>query len=214
MRHNAPMATKILVVDNYDSFVFNLVQYLQQLGAECTVVRNDTVTAEEASKYDGVLISPGPGTPEKAGISVEMIKYCAQHSIPLFGVCLGHQAICVAFGATVSRAPELLHGKTSLVYHHQEGVLADIPSPFTATRYHSLCVEKDSVPNTLRITGATDSGLVMSMEHTSLPIQGVQFHPESVLTEHGHQMLANWLVMCGDKGAREKAVGLSPVVSR
>ena len=214
MRHNAPMATKILVVDNYDSFVFNLVQYLQQLGAECTVVRNDAVAAEEASKYDGVLISPGPGTPEKAGISVEMIKYCAQHSIPLFGVCLGHQAIGVAFGATVSRAPELLHGKTSLVYHQQEGVLADIPSPFTATRYHSLCVEKDSVPNTLHITGTTDSGLVMSMEHTTLPIQGVQFHPESVLTEHGHQMLANWLVMCGDTGAREKAVGLSPVVSR
>jgi para-aminobenzoate synthetase component 2 len=208
------MATKILVVDNYDSFVFNLVQYLQQLGAECTVVRNDAVAAEEASKYDGVLISPGPGTPEKAGISVEMIKYCAQHSIPLFGVCLGHQAIGVAFGATVSRAPELLHGKTSLVYHQQEGVLVDIPSPFTATRYHSLCVEKDSVPNTLRITGSTDSGLVMSMEHTSLPIQGVQFHPESVLTEHGHQMLANWLVMCGDKSAREKAVGLSPVVNR
>jgi para-aminobenzoate synthetase component 2 len=208
------MATKILVVDNYDSFVFNLVQYLQQLGAECTVVRNDAVAAEEASKYDGVLISPGPGTPEKAGISVEMITYCAQHSIPLFGVCLGHQAIGVAFGARVSRAPELLHGKTSLVYHQQEGVLVDIPSPFTATRYHSLCVEKDSVPNTLRITGSTDSGLVMSMEHTSLPIQGVQFHPESVLTEHGHQMLANWLVMCGDKSAREKAVGLSPVVNR
>jgi len=213
MRHNAPMATKILVVDNYDSFVFNLVQYLQQLGAECTVVRNDAIAAEEALKYDGVLISPGPGTPEKAGISVEMIKYCAQHSIPLFGVCLGHQAIGVAFGATVSRAPELLHGKTSLVYHQQEGVLADIPSPFTATRYHSLCVEKDSVPETLRITGSTDSGLVMSIEHTTLPIQGVQFHPESVLTEHGHQMLANWLVMCGDKSAREKAVGLSPVVN-
>jgi para-aminobenzoate synthetase component 2 len=208
------MATKILVVDNYDSFVFNLVQYLQQLGAECTVVRNDAIAAEEASKYDGVLISPGPGTPEKAGISVEMIKYCAQHAIPLFGVCLGHQAIGVAFGATVSRAPELLHGKTSLVYHQQEGVLADIPSPFTATRYHSLCVEKDSVPETLRITGSTDSGLVMSIEHTTLPIQGVQFHPESVLTEHGHQMLANWLVMCGDKGARQKAIGLSPVVNR
>jgi para-aminobenzoate synthetase component 2 len=143
-----------------------------------------------------------------------MIQYCAHHSIPLFGVCLGHQAIGVAFGATVSRAPELLHGKTSLVYHKQEGVLADIPSPFTATRYHSLCVEKDSVPNTLHITGTTDSGLVMSMEHTTLPIQGVQFHPESVLTEHGHQMLANWLVMCGDKSAREKAVGLSPVVNR
>ncbi len=208
------MAAKILVIDNYDSFVFNLVQYLQQLGAECTVVRNDAVAAAEAANYDGVLISPGPGTPEKAGISIEMIKYCAEHSIPLFGVCLGHQAIGVAFGATVSRAPELLHGKTSLVYHNQEGVLADLPSPFTATRYHSLCVEKDSVPNTLHITGSTDSGLVMSMEHTSLPIQGVQFHPESVLTEHGHQMLANWLVICGDKGARERAVGLSPVVSR
>ena len=214
MRHNAPMAAKILVVDNYDSFVYNLVQYLQQLGAECTVVRNDAVGADEAAKYDGVLISPGPGTPEKAGVSVEMIKYCAEHSIPLFGVCLGHQAIGVAFGATVSRAPELLHGKTSLVYHNQEGVLADLPSPFTATRYHSLCVEKDSVPETLHITGSTDSGLVMSMEHTTLPIQGVQFHPESVLTEHGHQMLANWLVMCGDTGARQRAVGLSPVVSR
>jgi para-aminobenzoate synthetase component 2 len=214
MRHNAPMAAKILVIDNYDSFVFNLVQYLQQLGAECTVVRNDAVEAAEAANYDGVLISPGPGTPEKAGVSVEMIKYCAERSIPLFGVCLGHQAIGVAFGATVSRAPELLHGKTSLVYHNQEGVLADVPSPFTATRYHSLCVEKDSVPNTLHITGSTESGLVMSMEHTTLPIQGVQFHPESVLTEHGHHMLANWLVMCGDKSARERAIGLSPVVSR
>jgi para-aminobenzoate synthetase component 2 len=206
------MATKILVIDNYDSFVFNLVQYLQQLGAECTVVRNDAVAANEAGKYDGVLISPGPGTPEKAGVSVAMIKYCAEHSIPLFGVCLGHQAIGVAFGATVSRAPELLHGKTSLVYHKQEGVLSDLPSPFMATRYHSLCVEKDSVPETLVITGSTDSGLVMSMQHATLPIQGVQFHPESVLTEHGHQMLANWLVMCGDKGARERAIGLSPVV--
>ena len=212
MRQNAPMAARILVIDNYDSFVFNLVQYLQQLGAECTVVRNDAVTADAAADYDGVLISPGPGTPEKAGVSVEMIKYCAEHSIPLFGVCLGHQAIGVAFGATVSRAPELLHGKTSLVYHEQEGVLSDLPSPFTATRYHSLCVEKDSVPNTLQITGSTDSGLVMSMQHTTLPIQGVQFHPESVLTEHGHHMLANWLVMCGDKGARDRAVGLSPVV--
>ena len=214
MRENAPMAAKILVVDNYDSFVFNLVQYLQQLGAQCTVVRNDAVEASEAAHYDGVLISPGPGTPEKAGVSVEMITYCAEHSIPLFGVCLGHQAIGVAFGATVSRAPELLHGKTSLVYHNQEGVLADLPSPFTATRYHSLCVEKDSVPSTLHITGSTDSGLVMSMQHTTLPIQGVQFHPESVLTEHGHQMLANWLVMCGDNGARERAVGLSPVVGK
>ena len=218
MRENAPMVpltatpTKILVVDNYDSFVFNLVQYLQQLGAECTVVRNDAVTVEAAAHYDGVLISPGPGTPERAGVSVAMIKYCAEHSIPLFGVCLGHQAIGVAFGATVSRAPELLHGKTSLVYHKQQGVLSDLPSPFTATRYHSLCVEKDSVPDVLEVTGTTDSGLVMSMQHTTLPIHGVQFHPESVLTEHGHQLLANWLVMCGDKDAPEKAVGLSPIV--
>jgi para-aminobenzoate synthetase component II len=221
MRENAPMATaqenipavtKILVIDNYDSFVFNLVQYLQQLGAECTVVRNDAISVEEASAYDGVLISPGPGTPERAGISVEMIKYCAEKSIPLFGVCLGHQAIGVAFGATVSRAPELLHGKTSLVFHKQQGVLDDLPSPFTATRYHSLCVEKESVPEVLEITSATESGVIMSIQHKTLPIQGVQFHPESVLTEHGHLMLANWLALCGDKNAQTKAVGLSPVI--
>ena len=207
-----PAATKILVIDNYDSFVFNLVQYLQQLGADCTVVRNDAISVEEASAYDGVLISPGPGTPERAGISVAMINYCAEKSIPLFGVCLGHQAIGVAFGATVSRAPELLHGKTSLVFHKQQGVLDDLPSPFTATRYHSLCVEKDSMPEVLEVTGATESGVIMSMQHKTLPIQGVQFHPESVLTEHGHLMLANWLVICGDKNAQERAVGLSPVI--
>ena len=206
------MATKILVVDNYDSFVFNLVQYLAQLGAECTVVRNDAVAPEDAAHYDGVLISPGPGVPEKAGVSIAMIKFCAQKKIPLFGVCLGHQAIGVAFGATVSRAPELLHGKTSLVHHQQQGVLEDLPSPFTATRYHSLCVERNTVGADLEITGTTESGIVMSMRHRTLPIEGVQFHPESVLTEHGHQMLANWLTTCGDKNAKTKAVGLSPVV--
>ena len=203
---------RILVIDNYDSFVFNLVQYLQQLGAECTVVRNDEVGASEASKYDGVLISPGPGTPDKAGVSIAMINYCAENSIPLFGVCLGHQAIGEAFGATVSRAPELLHGKTSQVVHNGAGVLADLPSPFTATRYHSLAVERDTVPPVLEITGSTESGVVMSMRHATLPIEGVQFHPESVLTEHGHQMLANWLVKCGDLDAPKRAVGLSPVV--
>jgi len=203
---------RILVIDNYDSFVFNLVQYLQQLGAECTVVRNDEVEASEAAKYDGVLISPGPGTPDKAGVSIAMINYCAEHSIPLFGVCLGHQAIGEAFGATVSRAPELLHGKTSQVIHNGTGVLANLPSPFTATRYHSLAVVRETVPVVLEITGATDSGVVMSMRHTSLPIEGVQFHPESVLTEHGHQMLANWLVKCGDTDAPKRAVGLSPVL--
>ena len=203
---------RILVIDNYDSFVFNLVQYLAQLGAECTVVRNDEVEAREAAKYDGVLISPGPGTPDKAGVSVAMIKFCAENSIPLFGVCLGHQAIGEAFGATVSRAPELLHGKTSQVIHNAHGVLTNLPSPFTATRYHSLAVERETVPDVLEITGSTESGVVMSMRHKSLPIEGVQFHPESVLTEHGHQMLANWLVTCGDADAPRRAVGLSPVV--
>ena len=203
---------RILVIDNYDSFVFNLVQYLQQLGAECTVVRNDEVEASEAAKYDGVLISPGPGTPDKAGVSIAMINYCAENTIPLFGVCLGHQAIGEAFGATVSRAPELLHGKTSQVIHNGAGVLANLPSPFTATRYHSLAVERDTVPAVLEVTGSTESGVVMSMRHATLPIEGVQFHPESVLTEHGHQMLANWLVKCGDLDAPKRAVGLSPVV--
>ena len=211
LQHNYGMA-RILVIDNYDSFVFNLVQYLQQLGAECTVVRNDEVEASEAGKYDGVLISPGPGTPDKAGVSIAMINFCAEKSIPLFGVCLGHQAIGEAFGATVSRAPELLHGKTSQVIHNGAGVLTNLPSPFMATRYHSLAVERDTVPAVLEITGSTESGVVMSMRHTTLPIEGVQFHPESVLTEHGHLMLANWLVKCGDIDAPRRAVGLSPVV--
>jgi para-aminobenzoate synthetase component 2 len=207
-------ARKILVIDNYDSFVFNLVQYLAQLGAQCTVVRNDEIEVSEASNYDGVLISPGPGTPERAGVSVAMVHYCAQKKIPLFGVCLGHQAIGVAFGAIVSQAPELLHGKTSQVFHRGIGVLTDIPSPFNATRYHSLAVERSTVPSEIEITSQTESGVVMSLRHKTLPIEGVQFHPESVLTEHGHEMLANWLVECGDINAREKAIGLSPVVDK
>lgn len=206
--------TRILVVDNYDSFVFNLVQYLQQLGAECTVLRNDEVQASAASEYDGVLISPGPGTPEEAGVSIAMIKYCAENKIPLFGVCLGHQAIGVAFGATVSRAPELLHGKTSQVHHTGVGVFNSIPTPFTATRYHSLAVEPATISKDLEVTGKTESGVVMSMRHKTLPIEGVQFHPESVLTEHGHLMLANWLTQCGDKGALAKSVGLTPVLGK
>ena len=205
-------ASKILVIDNYDSFVFNLVQYLQQLGAECTVVRNDAIKVDEADKYDGVLISPGPGTPESAGVSVELVKYCADKKIPLLGVCLGHQAIAVAYGATVSRAPELLHGKTSVVRHQGKSVLENIPSPFTATRYHSLAVERDTLPDLIEVTGATESGVVMALQHKTLPICGVQFHPESVLTEHGYQMIGNWLEICGDKGARKRSEGLSPVV--
>ena len=190
------------------------MQYLAQLGAECTVVRNDEIKVSEASNYDGVLISPGPGTPERAGISVAMVHYCAEHKIPLFGVCLGHQAICVAFSGTVSQAPELLHGKTSLVHHVGIGVLKDVPNPFTATRYHSLALEKSTLPKELEITSETDSGVVMSVRHKTLPIEGVQFHPESVLTEHGHKMLANWLAECGDENARSRAVGLSPVVGK
>jgi len=205
---------KILVVDNYDSFVFNLVQYLQQLGAHCTVVRNDAVSATEADKYDGVLISPGPGTPEAAGVSIPMIKHCSETKKPLLGVCLGHQAIAVAFGATVNRAPELLHGKTSEVSHNNSGVLENIPSPFIATRYHSLAIDEKTLPTDLEITGRSESGVVMSVRHKNLPIHGVQFHPESVLTEHGYQMLGNWLVECGDKSARKRSEGMSPIMSK
>lgn len=204
-------ATRILVVDNYDSFVYNLVQYLQQLGADCVVKRNDEVKPEDAEAFDGVLISPGPGTPEEAGVSVAMVRHCAETRKPLLGVCLGHQAIGVAFGAQVSRAPELLHGKTSQVEHSGCGILEGLPNSFTATRYHSLAIESDTVPQELEVTGATDSGVVMAIRHRELPIEGVQFHPESVLTEGGHQMLANWLARCGDDQARERAKGLSPV---
>ena len=211
------MATKILVVDNYDSFVFNLVQYLAQLGAECTVLRNDEVTVTDAQNYDGVLVSPGPGIPEAAGVSIELVKFCAEKKIPLLGVCLGHQAIGVAFGGVVSRAPELLHGKTSQVHHNDKGVLHGLREGFTATRYHSLAIERDSISSQnsqLEVTGWTESGVVMAVCHKTLPIHGVQFHPESVLTEGGHHLLANWLTMCGDKSALEKSEGLAPVIGK
>ncbi len=206
--------SRILVVDNYDSFVYNLVQYLGQLGAEVEIVRNDEISVERAQEFDGVLISPGPGTPEAAGISIELIHYCAERQIPLFGVCLGHQAIGVAFGATVDRAPELLHGKVSQVTHNGHGLMTGIPSPFTATRYHSLAIVPETLPEVLEVTGVTDTGIVMSIEHKSLPISGVQFHPESVLTEHGYTMLANWLTRCGDENALARSIGLAPVVNR
>jgi para-aminobenzoate synthetase component 2 len=205
---------RILVVDNYDSFVFNLVQYLAQLGADVSVRRNDEVTPVEAAGFDGVLLSPGPGTPERAGVCVDMVGWAADTKTPLFGVCLGHQAIGVAFGATVSRAPELMHGKTSLVHHNGRGVLEGLNDPFTATRYHSLAVEADTLPNVIEVTGTTESGIVMAMRHRELPIEGVQFHPESVLTEGGHRMLANWLASCGDADAVGRSVGLAPVVVR
>ena len=204
---------RIIVVDNYDSFVFNLVQYLAQLGADIDVRRNDAITPQEARTFDGILLSPGPGTPEAAGACMDIVRECSGVT-PIFGVCLGHQAIAATFGATVSRAPELLHGKTSLVHHRGEGVLAGLPDPFIATRYHSLAVEPSTVPDVLEVTGLTESGVIMAIRHRTLAVEGVQFHPESVLTEGGHRMLANWLEACGDEGAVTRSAGLAPVVAR
>jgi len=203
---------RILVVDNYDSFVFNLVQYLAQLGADCEVHRNDEVDLDGLDRFDGVLLSPGPGVPEQAGVCVELVQRWAGQ-LPLFGVCLGHQAIAVAFGATVDRAPELLHGKTSLVHHDGVGVLAGLPDPFTATRYHSLSVVPSTMPDELDVTGRTEGGVIMALRHRDLAVEGVQFHPESVLTEGGHLMLANWLAVCGDPAAVARSAGLAPVVA-
>ncbi|MEU6481620.1 aminodeoxychorismate/anthranilate synthase component II [Streptomyces sp. NPDC047017] len=221
------MSARILVVDNYDSFVFNLVQYLYQLGAECEVLRNDEVStaharggtsrssgAETGGGFDGVLLSPGPGTPEQAGVCVDMVRHCAATGVPVFGVCLGMQSMQVAYGGVVDRAPELLHGKTSPVEHTGRGVFAGLPSPFTATRYHSLAAEPATVPAELEVTARTRDGIVMGLRHRELAVEGVQFHPESVLTEHGHRMLANWLVECGDQGAVARSAGLAPVVGR
>ena len=203
--------TKILVVDNYDSFVFNLVQYLQQLGAEVVVNRNDEVNAESINGFDGVLLSPGPGTPEDAGACIEIVNAAIEKQKPLLGVCLGHQAIGAALGGKVSRAPELLHGKTSQVQHKNEGVFKDLKSPFRATRYHSLAIETPSVPEELLVTATTDTGVIMGVKHKSAPIEGVQFHPESVLTEGGHRLLANWLETCGDKDAISVSLSLPSV---
>jgi len=197
--------TKILVVDNYDSFVFNIVQYLQQLGAEVVVKRNDEVNANSINEFDGVLLSPGPGTPEDAGACIEIVNAAIEKQKPLLGVCLGHQAIGAALGGKVSRAPELLHGKTSQVQHKNEGVFKDLKSPFRATRYHSLAIENTNFPNDLTITATTESGVIMGVKHKTAPIEGVQFHPESVLTEEGHHLLANWLESTGDLNSKSKA---------
>jgi para-aminobenzoate synthetase component 2 len=208
------LTTRILVVDNYDSFVWTIAGYLAQLGAECDVLRNDAVGTEDAAGYDGVLLSPGPGTPAEAGISPDMVRWCAKEAKPMLGVCLGHQALGEVFGGTVTHAPELMHGKTSLVTHDGEGVLEGLPSPFTATRYHSLAVVADTVPAELAVTGTTGTGVVMALQHRELPLYGVQFHPESVLTEGGHRLLANWLAVCGDEEAVERSSGLAPLVRR
>jgi para-aminobenzoate synthetase component 2 len=204
---------RILVVDNYDSFVYNLVQYLGQLGVGCDVRRNDEIDLAAVGRLDpaGILLSPGPGTPQRAGICMDVIsRYGGK--IPIFGVCLGHQAFGAAYGATVQRAPELLHGKTSAVHHEGHGVLAGLPSPFTGTRYHSLAVVESTLPAEIEVTGRTESGVVMAMRHRSLPIEGVQFHPESVLTQGGHLMLANWLTVCGHPVARDRAPELAAQV--
>ena len=208
---------KILVLDNYDSFVYTLNGYLQQLGAETEVVRNDAFSEADIpnvlAKYDAVLISPGPGTPASAGLSIPTVKYALDANYPVFGVCLGHQAIAEAMGATVTSAPELMHGKTSKINHQNSQIFAGLPQGFTATRYHSLAVVRETVPSDLEITGQTDSGVIMSLQHKSKPIFGVQFHPESVMTEGGYMMLANWLESLGLEGAREKAATLSPRIN-
>lgn len=203
--------TRILVVDNYDSFVFNLVQYLAQLGAQVQVLRNDEVSIEQALTFDGILLSPGPGTPEKAGMCMDIVRECAGR-VPILGVCLGHQAIAAVYGGVVSEAPELLHGKTSAVTHDGSGVLAGLRDGFTATRYHSLAVEPASVPGCLTVTATTDTGVIMGLRHRELEVEGVQFHPESVLTESGFLLLANWLSVCGDDEAIARSAGLAPVV--
>lgn len=214
MRDNGAMA-RILVIDNYDSFVYNLVQYLAQLGAEVDVWRNDDERFADdswADGYDGVLISPGPGTPESAGVCIDVVKSHGGR-LPIFGVCLGLQSISVAYGGVVNRAPELLHGKTSEVFHNGTGVFAGLPSPLTTTRYHSLALDPATVPDVLEVTAQTETGVIMAVRHRTLAVESVQFHPESVLTEGGYQMLANWLVECGDPDAPKRAVGLTPLMA-
>lgn len=211
------MSTRILVVDNYDSFVYTLVGYLQQLGAQTTVVRNDDLSLEEAKELaaarDGVLVSPGPGAPAEAGVCIDLIRWCGENAKPMLGVCLGHQALAEAFGGTVTHAPELMHGKTSEVEHHGTDVFTGLPSPLTATRYHSLAAVADQIPAELEVTARTASGIIMGLRHRSAPLSGVQFHPESVLTEGGYQMLGNWLEGLGLEGAAAHAATLSPLIS-
>ncbi len=209
--------TRILVIDNYDSFVYTLGGYLQQLGAEIEVIRNDSVSIGEleqlVASFDGVLISPGPGTPADAGVSIPMVRIALQTGIPLLGVCLGHQAIAEAMGATVTHADELMHGKVSRVRHSEDPFFAGVATEFDATRYHSLAVVRSTVPEELVITAETASGIVMALRHQELPIYGVQYHPESVLTEGGYQQLGNWLGFVGSPNAPAIAATLSPLLS-
>jgi para-aminobenzoate synthetase component 2 len=205
-----------VVIDNYDSFVYNLVQYLQQLGADTVVHRNDAVTVADvaAEEPDGVLISPGPGVPADAGISEDLITWAAETDTPLLGVCLGHQAIAEVYGGVVDRAEQLMHGRTSQVQHDSEGLFESLPQPFTATRYHSLAVVDGTLPDEIAVTARTLDGAIMGLRHTRHPITGVQFHPESVLTQGGHRLLANWLATCGNDAALASVPALEADVER
>lgn len=209
--------TRILVLDNYDSFVYTLNGYLQQLGAETDVVRNDAFAAADTeariADYDAVLLSPGPGTPAAAGVSIDVVHAALAIDKPLLGVCLGHQAIAEALGATVTHADELMHGKTSQVEHDSSPFYEGVPQPFTATRYHSLAVVDETVPDALEVTSRTTGGVIMGLRHRQAPVYGVQFHPESVLTEGGYRMIGNWLGVAGLPGAAEVAKGLNPMVN-
>ncbi|WP_173921902.1 aminodeoxychorismate/anthranilate synthase component II [Agromyces sp. Marseille-P2726] len=208
--------TRILVLDNYDSFVYTLNGYLQELGATTEVVRNDAIAPSDVAarlgEYDAVLISPGPGKPTDAGVSIPVVEAALEAGQPLLGVCLGHQAIAEAFGGVVTNADELMHGKTSSITHDDSEFYHGVPQPFTATRYHSLAVVDGTLPPELVITSRTQGGVIMGLRHESAPIFGVQFHPESVLTEGGYRMLGNWLGVAGLPEARERAVSLSPLV--
>ncbi|TXK18888.1 aminodeoxychorismate/anthranilate synthase component II [Homoserinibacter sp. GY 40078] len=208
--------TRILVVDNYDSFVYTLGGYLLQLGAEIEVVRNDSFPEAEAAarigEYDAVLLSPGPGTPADAGVSIPVVHAALEAGSPLLGVCLGHQAIAEALGGVVTHAEELMHGKTSLIRHDGSPLFAGVPQPFRATRYHSLAVVDGTVPDELEVTARTEGGVIMGLRHREAPVFGVQFHPESVLTEGGYQLLGNWLAAAGMPEAPERAASLSPLV--
>lgn len=189
----------ILVIDNYDSFTFNLVHYLLELGARVEVVRNDAVTATQAlaMRPQAVLLSPGPCTPNEAGVCLDLVAAAADAGLPLLGVCLGHQALGAAFGGAVVRAPQVMHGKTSAMTHDGTGIFAGLPSPFEATRYHSLIVRDDDLPDCFAVNARSPDGIIMGMRHKQLPMHGVQFHPESIATEHGHAMLANFMTLAG-----------------